>query len=218
MLRKMFTLAVAGSSLLAASAVADDKPAAPAPEATTEALIEGLTPASLAGILTEAGAEEVTPSTEGNVVRFKSSGRNYFVTLGACDEASGTCALATIGRVLKAKLPIEVLNRINAKYDGLISAARVSDASFRLVHSTIISGGVTTKNLAVNLVWYVNETPEFESFIKSQLVAENPASRPDLQNVSAGLPLGDVVLTPDELKSLTDKLNFRVKQTSMKLK
>lgn len=218
MLRKMFTLAVAGSSLLAAPAVADDKPAVPAPGAATEALIESLTPASLAGVLSEAGAEEVTPSTEDNVVRFKSSGRNYFVTLGACDEASGGCALATIGRVLKARLPIEVLNKVNAKYDGLISASRVNDASFKLVHSTIISGGVSTKNLAVNLVWYVNESPEFEAFIKSQLVAENPASRPDLQNVGAGLPLGDVVLTPDELKSLTDKLNFPVKPASMKLK
>lgn len=222
MLRQTLAVGLACGSLLVTTATADNKPeaAAPdaAPEVAAEPLIEGLTLTSLAAILTEAGAEEVTPAAEENVVRFKSAGRNFFVTLGACDEQAGLCGMATIGRVLKAKLPIEVLNKINRKYDGLIAAARVNEASFRLVHSTIIAGGVSSKNIAVNLVWYVNESPEFETFIKSQLVAENPASRPDLQNVSAGWPIGDVVLSPEEISSLTEKLNFPSKTGKMRVK
>ena len=218
MLRQTLALGLACGSLLMSTALAEDKPEAAAPEAAAEPLVEGLTVSSLAAILTEAGAEEVTPATDERVVRFKSSGRNFFVTLGACDEQTELCGLATIGRVLKAKLPIEVLNKVNRKYDGLVSAARVKEDSFRLVHSTIIAGGVSAKNIAVNLVWYVNESPEFETFIKSQLVAENPASRPDLQNVSAGWPIGDVVLSPEEISRLAEKLHLPSKTGKMRVK
>lgn len=208
------------AALLSASAFAEDQPTGPAetdPNAPEET-IQNVSLDGLAAILTEAGAEEVTQSAEDKIVRFQSGGRNYFVALSACEEASGLCSVVTVGRAIKAKLPLEVLNRLNQQYNGLVSATRLSETTFRMVHATVLGGGVLKTNVAVNIVWYVNETPQFEAFIKSQLVAEAFGRRPDVQNVSenAKLPLGDIVLSPDEMRALAGSLNAKPSGTHMK--
>lgn len=215
-----FALGFSCFALLAFSARAEDLPAVPpaAPEPQIEELIEAITIESVSAILVEAGAEDVKPSSQEKVVLFKSGSRNYFVALNVCEEATHLCSVVSIGRAIKAKLPLEVLNKINEKYNGLVAATRISDSSFKMVHATVVGGGVTKNNIAVNLVWYVNETPEFETFIKSQLIAEATRARPDVQNVSAGLPLGDVVLAPGEISALVEKLHLPTKQTLMKVK
>jgi len=211
---------ILGLSILAlfpAPAIAEDQPTGPAvPAAPVEELIESLSVEQLTAILTEAGAEDVTPSATGKVVLFKSGGRNYFVALNVCDEAADVCTVITIGRAIKAKLPLEVLNKLNERYNGLVSSTRLNETSFKMVHASVVGGGVTKSNVAVNIVWYVNETPQFESFIKSQLVAEAFGKRPDIQNLGAGLPLGDVVLTPDEVNTLADSLRVPSAATRMK--
>lgn len=206
-------------ALLTAPAFAEDQPTGPAEPATAaEETIESLNMEQLTEILTEAGAEGVTPSTTEKVVRFTSGGRNYFVSLNVCDEASGACSVVTVGRAIKARLPLEVLNKLNDRYNGLIAATRLNDSSFKMVHATVVGGGVTKSNVAVNIVWYVNETPQFETFIKSQLVAEAFGKRPDIQNLGEGLPLGDVVLSPDDVDSLVDTLRVPSAATHMKPK
>jgi hypothetical protein len=206
-------------ALFPAPAFAEDQPTGPAePAAAAEETIESLNVDQLTTILTEAGAEDVTPSTTEKVVQFKSGGRNYFVSLSVCDDATAVCSVITIGRAIKAKLPLEVLNKLNERYNGLISATRLNDTSFKMVHSSVVGGGVTKSNVAVNIVWYVNETPQFETFVKSQLVAEAFGKRPDIQDLGAGLPLGDVVLSPDDVDTLVDTLRVPSAATHMKVK
>jgi hypothetical protein len=214
-----FILGLSCLALLPATAFAEDQPTGPAePAAAAEATFETLSVEQLATILTEAGAEDVTPSATEKVVQFKSGGRNFFVSLSGCDEATAVCSVVAIGRAIKAKLPLEVLNKLNERYSGLISATRLNETSFKMVHASVVSGGVTKSNVAVNIVWYVNESPQFESFIKSQLVAEAFGKRPDIQNLSEGLPLGDVVLSPDEVNTLVDALHVPSPATRMKVK
>lgn len=198
---------------------AEDQPTGPIePAATADQTIQSLTIDELATILAEAGAEDVTPSVQDKTVQFKSGGRNYFVTLSACDEATGVCSVVAIGRAIKAKLPLEILNKLNERYKGLASATRLNDTAFKIVHAMIVGGGVTKNNVAVNIVWYVNETPQFEAFVKSQLVAEAFGKRPDVQDVSAGLPLGDIVLSSDEMNALAASLRMPSLVSRMKVK
>lgn len=206
-------------ALFPALALAEDQPTGPAePAAAAEETIESLSVEQLTAILTEAGAEDVTPSTTEKIVRFKSGGRNYFVSLNVCDEATAVCSVVAIGRAVKARLPLEVLNKLNERYNGLISATRMNDTTFKMVHATVVGGGVTKSNVAVNIVWYVNESPQFEAFIKSQLVAEAFGKRPDIQNLGAGLPLGDVVLSADDMDTLVGTLRVPSAATRMKAK
>jgi hypothetical protein len=206
-------------ALFPALAFAEDQPTGPAEPATAaEETIESLDIDQLTAIITEAGAENVTPSATERIVRFTSGGRNYFVSLNVCDEATGVCSVVTIGRAIKARLPLEVLNKLNERYNGLISATRMTDTTFKMVHASVVGGGVTKSNVAVNIVWYVNETPQLETFIKSQLVAEAFGKRPDVQNLGAGLPLGDVVLSPDDVNTLVDSLRVPSAATRMKAK
>ncbi len=182
-------------------AMADDaaKPEAPpAAEPAAEDVILNLTLDRLAAILQEAGAEEVTPFPGERTVRFKSSNRNFLVTLSSCNDNGEECALVTIGRGVKAKLPLEVLNKLNDHYGGLIAASRVNDETFRILHASIIRGGVTKTNVAITLVWFVNESDAFASFINAQLVADGGStSGPDRP-----VQLGEVVLTPAQMADL----------------
>lgn len=188
------TLAISLLTTTAPVLAADDP--AKASEKADDELIQNLTLDQLAAILQDAGAEEVTPSPADRAVRFKSGKRNFLVTLSACNDKGEECAVVTIGRGVKAKLPLEVLNRLNDRYGGLIAASRVNDEAFRMLHATIIRGGVTKTNLAINLVWFVNESEAFATFISAQLVAEGgpEATRP--------VALGEVVLTPGQMESL----------------
>jgi len=65
-------------ALFQAPAFAEDQPTGPATAA--EETVESLSLEQLTTILTQAGAEEVTPSATEKVVQFKSGGRNYFVS------------------------------------------------------------------------------------------------------------------------------------------
>lgn len=216
-----FLIGLSCLAWFSAPAFAEDQPTGPAePGAAPEETIQNLSIDGLAAILTEAGAEDVTQSDADKVVRFKSGGRNYVVSLSVCEEATGLCSVVTIGRGIKAKLPIEVLNKLNLQYNGLLTATRLSDTTFRMVHATVLGGGVLKSNVAVNLVWYVNETPQFEAFIKSQLVAEAFGRRPDIQNVSENskLPLGDIVLSAEEMSTLAGTLGTKPSGTRMQQK
>lgn len=212
--------AIFGLTFSASLAWADDATApatAPiAPEAVE--VLESLTLERLSAILMEAGAEDVKPGEGSNVLTFKSGARNYIVILSECDETAKNCSLAAIGRAIKAKLPLEVLNKVNDRYGGLVSASRIDENTIALFHATILGGGVTANNIAINMVWYVNETPQFENFIKSQLVATAPSVPSINQQVSADLPLRDVPMSLGAIASMTRTLHLPKKSEPLKLK
>lgn len=137
-------------------------------------------------------AQAVTPFPAERTVRFKSSSRNFLISLSSCNDNGEECAVVTIGRGVRARVPLEVLNRLNDSYGGLIAASRVSDETFRILHASIIRGGVTKTNIAITLVWFMNESDAFASFINAQLMADGSGASASHTPVQ----LGDVVLAP----------------------
>lgn len=209
--------AIVALALSAGPGWADDAPAKGSDPLAPEAVevLESLTLERMSAILIEAGAEDVKPGKNPNILTFKSGARSYIVVLSECDETGKNCALATIGRAIKAKLPLEVLNKVNDRYSGLVSASRIDENTIALFHAAIVGGGVTANNIAINMVWYVNETPQFEEFIKSQLVASTPSTT---QQVSADLSLGDAPMSLGAIANLTKALHLPKKTEQMKLK
>jgi hypothetical protein len=183
-------------------------PAAPPPADPSSTVVESLTLDSLAAILQDAGAEEVTPSAAERFVRFKSGTRNFVVTLNSCNEKGEECSLVTIGRGVKSRLPLEVLNKLNGRYRGLIAANRGAEDTFTLFHATILSGGVTRKNIAVDLVWFVNESQAFADFIQSQLVASADPSAKTTEPAGAPQLLGEVILSAHDMQLIQEGTGF----------
>lgn len=209
--------ALAAAMLCHASRAVTVAPAEPPPADPANTVVESLTMESLAAILQEAGAEEVTPSAAEKFVRFKSGTRNFLVTLSSCNEKGEECALVTIGRGVKSRLPLEVLNKLNGRYRGLIAANRGTEDTFTLFHATILSGGVTRKNIAVNLVWFVNESQAFADFIQSQHVASADPSAKTMPPPAGASPLlGEVILSAQDMEQMLDGTRFPLAAQDLK--
>jgi hypothetical protein len=193
-------------------------PAAPPPADPASTVVESLTVDTLATILQDAGAEEVAPSAAERFVRFKSGTRNFLVALSSCNEKGEECALVTIGRGVKSKLPLEVLNKLNGRYRGLIAANRGAEDTFTLFHASILSGGVTRKNIAVNLVWFVNESQAFADFIQSQLVASIDPSAKAIASTDTPQLLGEFILSAHDMKQLLEDTGFPDAAQKLKFK
>ena len=220
-MKSLFNSAVIVALAFAAGPVqaADTSPSEGAPpETETVEILESITLEQMSAILIEAGAEDVKPGKDPKVLTFKSSAKNYVVIISECDETGKSCALVTIGRAIKAKLPLEVLNKLNDRYSGLISAMRIDQDTIALFHAAIIGGGVTASNIAINMVWYVNETPQFEAFITSQLVATAPAVTSPSRQASAALSFVEAPLSLGTIANLTKALNLPKKNQPLKLK
>ncbi len=158
-------LAIAAASLTALPAAAEGL-------TNEKSQIEGLTAANVSEILTELGAQNVkTHDKNGRtIITFDDRGIPYNMGI-VCDKLGCTSLLMLVGlNTGTKKYPLDVLN--SANMENMIVAVTRSDQDTILISRvTFTDGGVSKKNIAVNVGSFVRAVGDSIKFLNTQIVA-----------------------------------------------
>ena len=118
--------------------------------------MEALTPANVSEILTELGAQEVGSRDvdKKKVVDFKSGDMTFHILLVACETRSDGClamVMATAFDPGQTSYSLESFNSFNREYP-FVSAIKLEGNKYAVTRMLVVEGGVTKKNIAVNIV------------------------------------------------------------------
>ena len=162
---------------LAACAVAAMLVAAPSfaaepPISNPGSQMENLTLANVAEIVTELGAQNVEQhDTDGNkIVTFTDQNIPYNMLL-VCEAGNCTGLVMLVAMETGTnKYPLEVLNASN-KENILVTITKLDEQKIGIGRAMITEGGVTKKNVAINVATFVGSVQTSIKYLASQLVA-----------------------------------------------
>ena len=154
--------------------------------------IENLTPENITAILTELGAQQIeTHAVEGGhkLVTFKDGEVPFNLGFGLCDVRPGSC-LALIMVVGfdpgTTHYPLELFNTFN-RDNSFVSVVQLDGNKFAVSRMLFTDGGVSRKNVALNIANFAAAPAEVMKFLTSQLVAGyDQGSAAQFQRASLG--------------------------------
>jgi hypothetical protein len=192
---------------LAAFAVATALGASPSSAAAPAlsnpgAQIENFTPAIVSDVLTELGAQNIEQrNSDGDqIVKFTDAGIPYNFVL-MCDAGVCTGLFMVVGMITdKNKYPLELLNASNKK-NPFLTVTQQDEDRILFARILVTDGGVSKKNLAVNIVGFAFAVQESLKYLTTQLVASYQQGGPaQYQRASLGMsPPRPVFLSPQEI-------------------
>jgi hypothetical protein len=166
--------------------------------------VEFLTAPMIGEMLTQLGASDVQLSEEGKnkLIKFKDVDKPLLIALVGCDVKPEGC----LGMVMFAgmdpgttKYPLESFNAFNQK-QNFVTSFKLDDNKYAVTRLVISEGGVTKKNLAVNIVNFAAAPNEIMKFLNSQIVAGLQEGNPQFQTASLSVtPSRVVALAPLEI-------------------
>lgn len=138
-------------------------------------IIEGLSAANVSEILTELGAQEVATRevNKTTIVDFKSAAVGFHLVLAACNARPGQC-LAMIMLVGfdsgETSYPLETFNSFN-RDNPFASAIKMEGSRFVVTRMLVSDGGITKKNIALNIASFASAPQVVEKHLASQVIA-----------------------------------------------
>ena len=198
---KTFATVAVTATLIAAPSFAAEPPIS-----NPGAQMENLTVANVSEILTELGAQTVEPheTTDGKkIITFTDKGIPYNVGI-VCD--GGTCTGLVMIVAMAAgsgKYPLEMVNASN-KENMLVTVTKLDEEKIGIGRVMVTDGGVTKKNVAINVATFVGAVQSTIKFLTSQLVAGIQQGSPaTFQRASMDTtPLRPVALNSSEMGAI----------------
>lgn len=207
---RLLTLASVAFALVGFSLPAFAEPVEP-PITNPSEVVTQVTEESLVALLRELGAQkiEVNDVTNGRkLIVFYDGAMPYNMMLAGCDIRPGKCVAFAMVAMLDTGTTSYSLDAINSanKENSFVTIVRVEAGKLGGGRIDLIDGGVTKKNIAINIASFIlNFTASMKS-IQSQLVAGNRTG-PGFQNAGFGQPqLRGVRATPEQMLKIVNGL------------
>lgn len=182
----MRTIALALSALALALAPAFAAESPEPPISNPSALVNDASAEQMAEMLRELGAQQVeVREAEGSkVVGFMDANIPYNVGFGLCDVRPGKCLAMTILVIVNmgtsASPPLETINTLNSSM--FVTVVKIDANRFAVGRVLLVDGGVTKKNLAINVGSFVLTFNAVMQKLSNQVVA---ALQPGTARLSA---------------------------------
>ena len=191
-------------------------PATAAQITNEKSQIEFVTTDNIAALLTELGAQQVQAQASGKSksVTFQDGQIPYSVVLGVCDQGTGAnCEAAIMVVIFEGGTNNYALDSFNTfnKEHPFVSAIKLEENRFALSRMVVTTGGVSKKNLGVNIASFAQGPGALMQYLASQLVAgyQDGRTAAAFQRTSFGAaPLRPVYATPRDLAQVERALNI----------
>lgn len=181
--------------------------------------MELLTVANIKDLLTELGAQGVESQEDGKnkSVAFKDGETPFHIILIGCEEQPGGC----LGMVILVAIdagstnhPLESFNSFNTG-NSFMTAMKLDGNKYAVTRMVVTEGGVTKKNVAVNIVNFAVAPELIMKHLASQIVAGVQQDGAQLQTASTGTSRAQPIrLSPAELARIAG-LQHLPKQTGL---
>ena len=193
-------LAIAAAALVALPANAESNE--PSISNPTQ-IIDGVSPESMTALLTEIGAQKIqTLEPAGTTKRmvFFDGNVPYNVAFEMCDAASGKCSIMLIAVIMDgASYSLDSVNQANDK--NVFVTVVKSGTKMAIGRSLLVAGGVTKKNLVINVATFALAFQQTLKSITEQVVASRGTTGVYL-STQAPLPFRPMIATPEDLEKL----------------
>lgn len=207
-------LALSALALTLAPAIAAE-PAEP-PISNPSSLVDNANAEQMAEMLRELGAQQVeVREAEGSkVVGFMDGNIPYNVGFGLCEVRPGKCLAMTMLVIVNMGTaeapPLETLN--NANGGMFVTAVKLDGNRFAVGRVLLVDGGVTKKNVAINLGSFVLTFNALMKNLSNQVVASAPPRSTYLSAPRRELPR-PVYAHPAEIAHISKMLSTQYATT-----
>lgn len=172
-MRKLCLALTAAASLAAVPAFAAEPPEPPI--SNPMSIIDSADPEQIAGMMRELGAQkvEVRESQGQKMVVFFNGEVPHNIGVGLCEFRPGKCLAMTMIVVVNMGTatvpPLESLNTVNGGM--FLTAVKIDANRFAVGRVMIVDGGVTKKNLAINVASFIVTFQAMMKSLDEQVVA-----------------------------------------------
>lgn len=137
--------------------------------------IDYFTTDNVSALLKELGAQQVQVQSNntGKSVTFQDGAIPYNAILTVCNKTTGANCEAAILVVIfegSTNYPIDAFNNFN-KEQSFVTAVKLEENRYAISRMVLSSGGVTKKNVAVNIASFASAPAKVVQYLSSQLVA-----------------------------------------------
>lgn len=148
---------------------------APAQAAETDTTYTALTADVVKSLVTELGGTEVEVHDQGKekIITFKNGETPFNLGLALCEVRPGGCVALILAVGFDpgtTHYPVELFNTFNQQ-NPFVSSYQIDGNKFAVTRMVLVEGGVTRKNLAVNIATFAAAPADLMQFLNSQLVA-----------------------------------------------
>jgi hypothetical protein len=209
---RFITAAFAATALAFSSAQAAE-PGEP-PITNPDQIIKNVTEQTLVDLLKELGAQqvEVKEYNGKRQIVFFDGGVPYNMAADICNIRPGKCIGVTMIVLVESSgggTSLEVLNTAN-RGNLYLTVFKLDNARFGVGNVQLIDGGVTKRNLAINIASFVVTFNQVMNEMKNQTVASlqqtGPFGQGAFQRASATPIPRPVVATPNEMAAITGQM------------
>lgn len=207
-LARFIAVVLAAAPFAATSARAE--PPEP-PISNPDGLVTNITEDGVTSLLKELGVtkfESRDLSDGRRQIVFYDGTMPYNLAPTACTIRPGKCiaySLIAIVDTGNTNFPLEAINDVNQN-NLFVTMVKVENGKYGAGRIDLIDGGVTRKNLAINIASFIVNYRDAMTKLQNQLVASNPSNA--YLGASIGTPqLRMVPATPQQMHQMIDKLS-----------
>lgn len=215
-LMRIAAVALAATLALAGAATAADQNEPPI--ANPDQVISSVSAESLAALVRELGAPQAEVRDAGGgekIVVFSDGGIPYNLQAVMCDQPRpGKCialALVVLLETSAGGYSLEALNGVN-KSNLYLTFFKVDSSKIGVGNLQLIDGGVTKRNLAINIASFIVTFRETLKGLQSQTVAglQQPGvfGQSPFQNTSGGPLLRPILASPRDIQSFVKQQGY----------
>lgn len=180
-------------------------------------LVDNATPEPMAEMMRQLGATQVEIKGEGDQksVTFFDGPVPYSLGFGICNIRPNKCLAMLIIVVVDpgaTNFPLEALNGFN-KQGMFTTLVKLDGNRFAAGHMLLVDGGVTRKNIAINVASFIITFHEAMRYLQSQMVAGTYPKDRAMLRANGQAPLRFVKATPQEMAQAVKALSSRYQTT-----
>jgi hypothetical protein len=183
--------------------------AQPAEPPITEpmSMVDSVTIDGLTGLLKELGAQNIETRDGGKLLTFQDGPVPYNMNIALCDIRPNKCLALAMGVIMdpgSTSYSHEAINTYN-KDNLFVTAIKLDGNKVAFGRIWLVDGGVTKKNLAINISSFVVTFNQALKSLQSQVVA-GVQTDPTFKQTSQSAGPKFMVAGPNELEQLTKAL------------
>ena len=199
-------LLTAAVCLSLAPSIALAQPAEP-PISAPASIVDSVTIDGLSALMKELGAQNIEAREGGKLLTFQDGPVPYNMNIALCDIRPNKCLAVAMGVIMdpgSTNYSHEAINNYN-KDNLFVTAIKLDGNKVAFGRIWLVDGGITKKNLAINISSFVVTFNEGLKSLQSQVVAgvqTDPTFKPTSQSTGPKF----MVAGPTELEQLTKAL------------
>lgn len=199
-------LLTAAVCLSLAPSIALAQPAEP-PISAPSSIVDSVTIDGLSALMKELGAQNIEAREGGKLLTFQDGPVPYNMNIALCDIRPSKCLAVAMGVIMdpgSTSYSHEAINNYN-KDNLFVTAIKLDGNKVAFGRIWLVDGGITKKNLAINISSFVVTFNEGLKSLQSQVVAgvqTDPTFKPTSQSTGPKF----MVAGPTELEQLTKAL------------